>query len=154
MVIAIAASLLLGLLVGLYFGNKMGVANALTHAVKAAVQEKKEADDNQQEPPAYIVVMGKSYDPGNMKPYVKALPELYKKYQGAYVAMATDVDVLEGEFNYMSILISKWPSVAHAQKFWNSNDYQEVKKLRQGVGDFNVFLVKGLPASFSTQSTG
>ena len=122
----IVLSIVIGLVVGVYWGRKM------TPTVSNST-------------PAYMVALGKNYNPEDMQPYVTALPPVYEKYQGGYMAMATNVELLEGEFDFQSILVSKWPSVEKAREFWNSEEYQEAKKLREGVGQFNIFLIKGLP---------
>ena len=41
-----------------------------------------------------------------------------------------------------SVVISEWPSKEAAQNFWNSDEYQEVKKLREGIADCYVLLIE------------
>ena len=43
------------------------------------------------------------------------------------------------------IVIQKWPDAQTAQKFWNSPEYAQVKRLREGTGTFRVMLVEGIP---------
>ena len=38
---------------------------------------------------AYMVVMGKNYDPAALGPYAATLPPIYEKYGGRYVAFST-----------------------------------------------------------------
>lgn len=43
------------------------------------------------------------------------------------------------------IVIQKWPNTETAQKFWNSPEYAQVKRLREGTGTFRIMLVEGIP---------
>ena len=40
--------------------------------------------------------------------------------------------------------VSKWPNVDKAKEFWDSDEYKEVKKLREGAGEFRIMLLEGL----------
>jgi len=95
--------------------------------------------------PGYMIVMGKNYAPEDLQPYGRALPTIYEKYQGGYVALTTSVEVLEGEYPYQSIILSKWPSIQNARDFWASPEYAEAIKLREGIGEFDVITFEGLP---------
>ena len=41
------------------------------------------------------------------------------------------------------MVISEWRDRDAAQAFWNSAEYQEVKKLREGIADCQVLLIEG-----------
>jgi len=123
----VLAGLAAGLIIGFFFGRQ---------AMKAMPQQVPDA-------PGYIVVLGKNYEAKDMMPYVESLPPIYEKYEGNYAMMSTNVEQLEGKFDYQSILVSKWPSADKAREFWHSEEYTEAKKLRDGVGEFDIFLVEG-----------
>lgn len=75
--------------------------------------------------------------------YGAAVPALVKKYGGEYVLVAPGAELLEGTLDgYSSMAVSKWPSKEDVLKFWNSDEYAEVKKLREGLGDCQVFVVE------------
>jgi uncharacterized protein (DUF1330 family) len=95
--------------------------------------------------PVFMVSLSRDYQPEDLAEYIKLAPQAFKQHEGTYLARATDVDVLEGQFNYQNFSLSYWPSVEKAKEFWHSQAYTEAKEHRQGVGDFNAFLVKALP---------
>jgi uncharacterized protein (DUF1330 family) len=69
---------------------------------------------------------------------------LVTRYGGRYVlrggAAAT---LLEGSWgNGAAVLISEWPDLDTLQRFWNSEDYREVKRLREGLADVQVLAVE------------
>ena len=125
--IALCSAFVVGFVVG---QTSPDTANAETEAAK----------------PGYMVVMGKNYNREDLMPYSQSLPPIYAKYQGAYVAFAAKVETFEGAYPYQSMIISKWPSIENARQFWNSPEYAEARKLREGVGEFDVIAFEGLAA--------
>lgn len=96
-------------------------------------------------PGAYMIVQGKGYMAKDLGPYAASLPPIYAKFGGRYVAFSTDYNVVEGQSDYQATIISAWPSAETAQAFWDSPEYAEAKKLREGVGEFDVIIVPALP---------
>lgn len=94
---------------------------------------------------AYMIVQGKDYAPGSLGPYAAALPPIYAKYGGRYVAFETDIDVAEGDSDYSAVIVSAWPDKAAARAFWDSPEYAEAIKLREGIGEFDVVIIGALP---------
>ena len=75
--------------------------------------------------------------------YGQAVPPLVKKYGGEYIVVAPGAELLEGTLEgYTSVAISKWPDKGAAKRFWNSPEYAEAKKLRDGIADVQVLLVE------------
>lgn len=75
--------------------------------------------------------------------YGQAVPKLVEKFGGEYVIVAPGAELLEGTLEgYGSIAISKWPDKATARKFWESAEYADAKKLRDGLADAEVLLVE------------
>ena len=94
---------------------------------------------------AYMIVQGRDYDSADLGQYAASLPPIYKKYGGRYVAFSTDYDVAEGSYDAKAIIISSWPDAATARKFWDSPEYRDAVKLREGIGEFDVVIVPALP---------
>ena len=69
--------------------------------------------------------------------------KLVKKVGGRYLIRAPGAIALEGiKATNNSVVISEWPSKARALKFWNSDEYQKVKKLRKGISECKVLVVE------------
>ena len=96
---------------------------------------------------AYMIVQGKGYEPGELAEYAAALPPIYAKYGGYYVVFETDIDVAEGDQDYLATIVSAWPSKEAARAFWDSPEYGEAIKLREGIGTFDVSIVGALPTN-------
>jgi uncharacterized protein (DUF1330 family) len=99
--------------------------------------------------PAYLLVQGTVTDREGFQAYSAALPPIYRKYGGTYVALvpAPQVEVLEGNPEMRSVVIAKFASKAAAQAFWHSPEYAAAKALRAGKGTFYVTLLDGLPGA-------
>jgi len=99
--------------------------------------------------PAYLLVQGVVTDPEGFKAYNAALPPIYAKFGGAHVSLtpAAKVQVVEGEPESRSIVISRFPSKEAALAFWNSPEYTAAKALRAGKGHFFVTVLEGLPGT-------
>lgn len=99
------------------------------------------------ERPAYLLVQGRVTDREGFKAYSAALPPIYRKYGGEYLALvpAALVEVAEGEAEERSIVLARFPSRAAARAFWDSPEYAAAKRLREGKGSFFVTILEGLP---------
>lgn len=94
--------------------------------------------------PAYMVIACKIHDREKfIAGYGSAVPEVVKQYGGEYLIVAPGAELLEGSLEgYSSIAISKWESKDAARTFWNSKEYAEIKKLRDGLADAEVIIVE------------
>jgi uncharacterized protein (DUF1330 family) len=69
--------------------------------------------------------------------------KLVEQFGGKYLIRAPGGIPLEGiESTNNSVVISEWPSKEKALEFWNSKEYQEVKKLREGIADCKVIVIE------------
>ena len=102
------------------------------------------------EGPVYMLVIGQVHDGDKMQVYAKAIRDhlLYEQEQGYYTAIGKPVEMFEGEWpGNQSVVLARFPSRAHAQRFWYSDAYQnQVKPLREGAGDFTVAVFDEMPA--------
>ena len=69
--------------------------------------------------------------------------KLLEKYGGKYLIRAPGAIPLEGiDEDNNSVVISEWPSKERALEFWNSDEYQEIRKLREGIAECKVLVVE------------
>jgi uncharacterized protein (DUF1330 family) len=94
--------------------------------------------------PAYMIVAAKISDRERfISGYGKAAAELVAKFGGHYILRAPGAEMLEGNFgDGSSMVISEWPDKAAAKRFWESPEYAEAKKLREGIADCQVLLIE------------
>lgn len=74
--------------------------------------------------------------------YAPAAARLVERHGGRYVIRGPGATQLEGEgWDGASVAVSEWPDRAAAEAFWNSREYAEVKKLREGIAEVSVLLI-------------
>lgn len=94
--------------------------------------------------PAYMIIAAKIADrEAFVSGYGAAAAKLVTQFGGKYVLRAPGAELLEGDWgDGASVVISEWPDKAAARAFWNSAEYAEVKKLREGIADVQLLLVE------------
>ena len=95
--------------------------------------------------PAYMIISAKISDrDAFINGYGKAAAALVVQFGGRYVLRAPGAEMLEGTLgDGASVVVSQWPDKEAARTFWNSPEYAEVKKLRDGFAECQVLLVEG-----------
>lgn len=93
---------------------------------------------------AYMIVTADIKDRERFRAeYGKAAGALVARYGGRYLLMGPGAQLLEGGFgDGASMVISEWPDKEAALAFWNSPEYAEAKRLRQGLADCQVLLIE------------
>jgi len=93
---------------------------------------------------AYMIVYADITDRDRfIQDYAPAASKLVSQFGGKYLIRAPGAEVLEGNMKPgMSVVISEWPDKQTILDFWNSPEYQEAKKLRDGAADCEVSIVE------------
>lgn len=98
--------------------------------------------------PVRMLVFGTISDRKGFGAYVGALAEsgLYPRMGAHYEAMSPVLDVFEGEPPPgRGVVIARFPCLAKAREFWDSEAYQAIVPLRRDGSEFEV-IVLGSPA--------
>ncbi len=85
-----------------------------------------------------------------MKDYSAALPPIYKKYGGHYLALGGSgrgVRALTETWNDRAIMLATFPSPQAVSGFWWSPEYRAAAKLREGAVDVDVCGLAGQAAA-------
>ena len=92
----------------------------------------------------YMIVIAEITDRQRfLEGYAREVPKLVERFGGRYIVKGGGGDFLEnGWCDRPSALVSQWPDKASALAFWNSPEYAQAKKLREGVGRFQVTLIE------------
>jgi uncharacterized protein (DUF1330 family) len=107
--------------------------------------------DNSCVDPVRMLVYGEVYDRTKLGAYGRALAQsgLYPRVNGYYEATTPALEVFEGEPpEGRGVILARFPCLAKAREFWNSDAYAEIRKLRKGAAEFEVLVlpVPALPA--------
>jgi uncharacterized protein (DUF1330 family) len=94
---------------------------------------------------AYLVANIDVSDPAGFEEYRKKVGPIVAQYGGRYIVRGGEVKVLEGNPPIKRFTVLEFPSMAAAQKFYDSPEYKPVLKLRLASATSNVILVDGAP---------
>lgn len=94
--------------------------------------------------PAYMIITARIHDREKfVQGYGKEAARLVERFGGEYLVRAPGAVALEGEHGEgASVVVSQWPDKAAALAFWNSADYAQVRKLREGIAECSVLVVE------------
>lgn len=92
---------------------------------------------------AWMIVTARIHDREKfVSGYGPAAAKLVDRFGGRYIVRAPGAEVLEGVgWPGASVVVSEWPDRAAALAFWNSPEYAEVKKVREGLADCSILLI-------------
>lgn len=91
---------------------------------------------------ALMLIEADITDMERFREYTLAIIPIVQRFGGRYVVMRGARADLEGDWGQTRIVVSEWPSMQVAQDFWNSPEYREAVKLREGTGTFRVTLLE------------
>jgi len=93
---------------------------------------------------AYMIVRAEIFDrEAFVNGYGKEAGKLVEKFGGRYLVRAPGAIALEGiNAENNSVVISEWDNKESCLEFWNSEEYQEVKKMREGIANCAVMIIE------------
>jgi uncharacterized protein (DUF1330 family) len=83
-------------------------------------------------------------DKKEFQKYLDELSEVFSKFNGKYLAIDDNPEVLEGSWTYSRIVIIEFESKKELKRWYESQEYQEVLKYRLNASKCDTILVKGL----------
>jgi CpeT protein len=94
--------------------------------------------------PVRMLVYGEIQDRKAFGAYARALAEsgLYRENGGYYEAITPPLAVFEGDPpDNRGVIIARFPCLEAAQRFWNSDAYAAIRRLREGIAEFEVLVL-------------
>ena len=94
--------------------------------------------------PAYVIVETDISDPEQYEQYKAASPGAVAAGGGRFVVRGGELAVLEGDWHPSRLVVLEFEDLEAAKRWYESETYQEAKKLREGAARLNVVAVEGL----------
>jgi uncharacterized protein (DUF1330 family) len=92
---------------------------------------------------AYVIAEIDVTDPAGYEEYRKQVLGVVTKYGGRFIVRGGKIDSREGGWMPQRIVVVEFPSLAQAQKWYNSPEYAPLIKLRQKASKGKLILVEG-----------
>ena len=94
--------------------------------------------------PAYVIVQTDITDPERYEEYKAASPTAIAAGGGRFLVRGGELVVLEGDWQPSRLVVLEFEDLAAAKRWYDSEVYQEAKKLRKGAAHLNVVAVQGV----------
>ena len=94
--------------------------------------------------PAYVIIETDIHDPEQYERYKAASPAAVAAGDGRFLARGGELAVLEGDWNPPRIVVLEFPDLETVKRWYDSPDYQEAKRLREGAASLRMIAVEGL----------
>ena len=91
----------------------------------------------------YIIGLINVSDQAKYGEYMKVSPAIIERFGGRFAARAGNTKVLEGQPVTGRVVIVEFPSFEKAEQFYNSPEYQSIRKLRDGAANVQFILIEG-----------
>lgn len=91
----------------------------------------------------YLIAFPKVTDLQRFGEYIKAVADVVAKYDGKYLVRGGEIKMLEGIAPPERAVVIEFPDMQRGEAFYNSPEYREVKKLREGAATATLVLVEG-----------
>jgi len=92
---------------------------------------------------AYVIAEIEVTDPVAYEEYRRQVPAVVTKFGGRFIVRGGKIDPKEGGWTPQRIVVVEFPSMAQAQKWYDSPDYAPLIKLRQKASNGKLILVEG-----------
>jgi uncharacterized protein (DUF1330 family) len=93
---------------------------------------------------AYLIVETDVTDPEQYEQYKAASPGAVAAGGGRFLVRGGEMAVLEGDWTPKRLVVLEFEDLEAAKRFYESEQYQTAKQLREGAANFRMVAVEGL----------
>ena len=83
-------------------------------------------------------------DAAKLEEYKNRVAPVVEKYAGRYIVLGGKMDVVEGDWQPVFPVIIEFPSLEQAHRWYDSDEYRELKALRLSAVRSNAVFIEGL----------
>ncbi len=95
-------------------------------------------------PAGYVIAQLKVTNSENYKKYVEKVTPLVKKFDGEFLVRNGEYKIFDGETQFPRIVMLKFPSYERALQWYNSEEYEPIKKIRLDNSEGTNIIIKGV----------
>lgn len=93
---------------------------------------------------AYIIGMMKVMDADRYAEYRGGVSAAMEKYGGRFLVRGGTCHCLEGAPADRRVVVVEFASMEALQRFWNSPEYEALKKVRQEASEADIWAIQGV----------
>ena len=91
--------------------------------------------------PALLIIQASVLKKEGYQAYQAAVQPLIESCGGRLRATGVELEVLEGRHDGRRLVVFEFPSMRDIRSFWDSSQYKEIRKLREGAATIDVWAV-------------
>ena len=92
---------------------------------------------------AYFIANIEIRDEGEYEKYLARVDEVFARFEGRYMAVDPNPEVLEGAWDYSRVVLIEFPDRAALLNWYRSEAYQEILKFRLRGARCDAVAVQG-----------
>ena len=92
---------------------------------------------------AYVIYTADVSDPDQYELYKAQAAPVVAAHGGSYIVRGGDIDVLEGGAPVGRTVILEFPTMQAARDWYDSDEYQAARTLRENAGLASAYIVDG-----------
>jgi uncharacterized protein (DUF1330 family) len=93
---------------------------------------------------AYVIVETNVSDPEQYERYKEAASVSVAAGGGRYIARGGELAVLEGDWQPQRLVVLEFDDLEAARRWYDSAEYREARRLREGAAHMRMVAVQGL----------
>jgi uncharacterized protein (DUF1330 family) len=93
---------------------------------------------------AYFIVDVDVQDPAGMREYIERVPGTLTKFGGRYIVRGGPFEIVEGDWQPTPVVMLEFPNMEQAKRWYDCEDYKEMKAARFRAAKTNIVLVQGV----------
>ena len=90
----------------------------------------------------YFLAMITIHDREEYEKYLDGFDPIFERYKGIIMAVEEEPVVLEGEWPCTRTVLIRFPSEEEARRWYESPEYEALKRHRLAASDANIVLVR------------
>ena len=97
--------------------------------------------------PVYFIANIRIYHPEEYQKYINQAAEVFKKYNGTYLCVDNEPEIVEGQWDYTRAVLIRFDSRDGFNAWYHSADYQNILIHRLQSARCDSLLIHSLPGS-------
>ena len=94
--------------------------------------------------PVYVITEIEVTDPKGYEEYRSRVGQSLERYGAKFVVRGGNIEKLEGSWNPKRLVMCTFDSMEKVQVWYNSDEYQELKRVRENTARMNMVAVEGV----------
>jgi uncharacterized protein (DUF1330 family) len=93
---------------------------------------------------AYVIANVVVQDTEGYQEYTHGTPGSVAAFGGRFIVRGGATEVLEGDWEPSRLVVIEFEDLEHARRWYQSEDYQALKRIREATASSNLVLVEGV----------